>query len=98
MPSMYGNSGNYLHTCTFYSNRNRKAQPKRKPNFILYITLQKSGLSAVMGTLFARLDFMSLYGIVMTFSAITAFMTEFASNSAVASVLLPISAQLVLPK
>lgn len=59
------------------------------------LSSQTSGLSEYMGTVLARLDFMSTPGIVITFSIITAFVTEFASNSAVASVLLPICAQLV---
>ena len=55
-----------------------------------------SGLSLLVADQFSKLDFMSIFGMIVVFSVITALMTEFASNSAVASVLLPIATDLAV--
>ena len=55
-----------------------------------------SGLSLLVADQFSKLDFMSIFGMIVVFAVITALMTEFASNSAVASVLLPIATDLAV--
>jgi sodium-dependent dicarboxylate transporter 2/3/5 len=55
-----------------------------------------SGLSLLVADQFSKLDFLSIFGMIVVFSVITALMTEFASNSAVASVLLPIATDLAV--
>lgn len=53
-----------------------------------------SGLSNFFADQLSKMDFLSVFGIILIFSISTAFLTEFASNSAVASVLLPIATDL----
>ncbi|RWS30762.1 solute carrier family 13 member 5-like protein, partial [Leptotrombidium deliense] len=66
----------------------------RGGGFSMALAVTTSGLSELIGTQLSHLSFISLFGIIIVFSVLTAVCTEFASNSATATVLLPIAAQL----
>ncbi|RWS27186.1 solute carrier family 13 member 5-like protein [Leptotrombidium deliense] len=66
----------------------------RGGGFAIANATQTSGLSEFMGDVFARLNFMPFSAILVIFAVMSAFLTEFASNSATATIILPVAAQL----
>ncbi|RWS13769.1 solute carrier family 13 member 5-like protein [Dinothrombium tinctorium] len=66
----------------------------RGGGFAIANATQTSGLSAFMGDIFSKLSFMPFEAILAIFSIMSAFLTEFASNSATATIILPVAAQL----
>lgn len=68
----------------------------RGGGYSLANAVNASGLSKSFAEQLSKIDFISVFGIIVIFSVSTAFLTEFASNSAVASVLLPIATDMAL--
>lgn len=68
----------------------------RGGGYSLATAVEASGLSKLIAEKLSELSFLSPLLFVITISILTAFVTEFASNSAVASVLLPIAVELAI--
>lgn len=66
----------------------------RGGGFSMAETATRSGLTKYIGTQLTHLNFLSMIGIVIVMSLIATFSTEFASNSAIATIFLPIAGQL----
>ncbi|RWS12624.1 solute carrier family 13-like protein 2 [Dinothrombium tinctorium] len=68
----------------------------RGGGFSMAEAVTSSGLSEIMGSQLSRLNFLGIFGIIVIFSIMTTIFTEFASNSATATILLPVAGQLAL--
>lgn len=68
----------------------------RGGGYSLALAVNKSGLSSLIADRLIQLDLLNTTFFVILISFVTAFVTEFASNSAVASVLLPIACDLAI--
>ncbi|CAG2162894.1 unnamed protein product [Oppiella nova] len=66
----------------------------RGGGFSMADTASKSGLTKLIGTQLTHLDVLSLVGIVIIMSLLATIFTELASNSAIATIFLPIAGQL----
>ncbi|XP_022237472.1 solute carrier family 13 member 5-like isoform X1 [Limulus polyphemus] len=66
----------------------------RGGGFSMAEATSESGLSRWLGHQLATLQFLSIEGVIVVISVLTAFLTEFASNSATATILLPVVAEL----
>ena len=62
---------------------------------VLKLLIQESGLSASIGTYLIRFGGWPVWSIVLLLSTVTALLTELTSNTATATIFLPIIAELV---
>ncbi|CAG2100452.1 unnamed protein product [Medioppia subpectinata] len=68
----------------------------RGGGFSMAETADKSGLTKLIGSQLTNLDVISLVGIVIIMSLLATIFTELASNSAIATIFLPIAGQLAV--